>query len=201
MEATFYVYAYLLLSFIYVAGSIAYMNSVSRTASLAKARQEPDWTGPPPEGGDTGTRMRPTDFATDEAREQTQTAVRAVLSADSAAFACAVVPVAYLAVTGLLGTLISRSPGSAGAINPLWLASTAGVVVAHMLFLTRIIAANSKIKDAQQAVLTASFVRRHRSMLTYYRLFLGLVTLFVTANSIFLLANLGTVVKLPYVGF
>ena len=36
MGAKFYVYAYLLLSFAYVALCVAYLNSVTRTASLAR---------------------------------------------------------------------------------------------------------------------------------------------------------------------
>lgn len=41
MGADFYVYAYLLLSLAYVALGVAYLSTVTRTASLMKARRRP----------------------------------------------------------------------------------------------------------------------------------------------------------------
>jgi hypothetical protein len=187
MGANFYVYGYLLISALYVAGCIAYINAVSRTASLTKERREADSESPP----------RP--FASDAAREETQSAVRCVLAADSAAFACAVIPVAYAAVTGLLANLIARNTAVAGLINPLWLAATVVVLVAHMIFLSRIVNANSKLKETELATFTPTFVSRHVSMLTYYRIFMVVVIVFTTLNSIFLVVNIETVTSLHYV--
>lgn len=187
MEAKVYVYAYLLLSVLYLAGCIAYLNIVTRTVSLARKRQEP-------EGVDAAVLM-----ASEESRQDTQSAVRAVLTIDSAAFACAVVPVAYVAVTGLLGNLLSRNPNAATVMNPLWLLATVAVVLAHMLLLSRITGSNSQLNDSGAAVLTPSFVSRHASMLTYYRAFIAAVAMFTAANSLLILANLNTITKLPYV--
>lgn len=187
MEAKVYVYAYLLLSLLYVAGCIAYLNSVTRTASLSRARQDR-----------AGSDASPL-FASEEEREDTQVAVRSVLIADSAAFACAVVPVAYVGVTGLLANLLGRNTSAAGLINPLWLVATVAVLGAHMFFLMRIISANSKLQAADRAVFTPTFVSRHVSMLTYYRVFLGAVAVFTAANSLYLVANLSTFTSLRYI--
>jgi hypothetical protein len=184
MDAKVYVYAYLLLSLLYAGGCLQYLNAVTRTVSLAKQRQAAE-----------GELL----FGTEEARAATQTAVRAVLGVDSAAFATAVIPVAYVAVTGLLGNLLTRNTASAGMINPLWLVATVIVVAAHMLFLVRITELNSKLRQAGESVLSPSFVSRHASMFTYYRLFILAVTLFNVANSVVMLAQLGSVSSAPYI--
>jgi hypothetical protein len=137
----------------------------------------------------------------DDVRDATRAAVRSVLSVDSAAFACAVLPVAYVAVTGLLGNLISRNTSSAIALNPVWLSITVALVAGHMFFLIRVVGMNSKLKDAGTALLSSSFVRRHISMLTYYRGFILAVTLFNVVNTLYVLATIRTVTSLPYVGF
>lgn len=187
MDAKLYVYAYLLISVLYAAACIQYVVAVSRTISLAR-RAVPGDDEPMPAIDEEGV------------RESTQAAVRSVLTVDSAAFAVAVIPVAYVAVTGLLGNFLAANTGAAGTINPLWIIATLAVLAGHMLFLARIVSANGKLKQsAAEAVLTRSFVNRHASMATYYRAFVVFVTLFNVANSLWILANLGHVTSLPYV--
>lgn len=187
MDAKLYVYAYLLLSFVYAAACIQYVLAVSRTISLAR--------GCVPGEEDVVPSLQDLDV-----REATQTAVRSVLSVDSAAFAVAVIPVAYVAVTGLLGNFLAANTGAAGTINPLWIVSTTAVVAGHAFFLVRIMGLNSTLKKAaESAVLTASFVSRQASMATYYRAFIVFVTVFNVANSLYILANIGHVTSLPYV--
>lgn len=187
MDAKLYVYAYLLISVLYAAACIQYVIAVSRTISLARAAV-PAEDQPLPALDEAGV------------RESTQTAVRSLLSVDSAAFAVAVIPVAYVAVTGLLGNFLAANTSAAGTINPLWLVATLAVLAGHLLFLVRIVNTNGKLKDAvAHAVLTRSFVNRHASMATYYRAFLVFVTVFNVANSLFILANITRVVTLPYV--
>ncbi len=187
MDAGLYVYAYLLLSIVYAAACLQYLNSVTRTTSLAKRLQPPG-----AQGGSVSVGSEPE-------RADTQTAVRAVLDVDSAAFGCAVLPVAYIAVTTLLGSAIMRNTAAAAALNPLWLTATVALIAAHMFFLVRIIGLNTQLRGAQSAVLPRSFVSRQNSMLTYYRVFILVVTVFNAANTLYLLANLTTVTKLPYV--
>lgn len=187
MDAKLYVYAYIVLSFIYAAACVQYVVAVTRTAKMAK-----DCV---PEEG------QPVPSLEDESvREATQTVVRGVLGVDSAAFAVAVVPVAYVAVTGLLGYLIANNTNAAATINPLWLAATVAAVAAHMAFLVRILTFNGAIRRAvDDAVLSRSFAGRHASMFTYYRSFVVLVTLFNVVNSLYLIANIATVSTAPYV--
>lgn len=188
MSAALYVYAYLLLSVLYAAACVQYLNVVTHTAQLAKRMRV--------ERSDAeGLRLEDEDV-----RRATQAAVRSVLDVDSAAFACAVLPVAYVAVTGLFGNLVSRNTASAGTLNPLWLLVTAALVVGHMVFLVRIISQNSTLKDIPDAALSAAFVSRHTSMLSYYRVFILVVTLFNVANTIYLAATLKSVMAMPYVG-
>lgn len=187
MDATLYVYAYLLLSLLYAAGCIQYVVAVGRGVSLARQSVPAD-DAPLPGLEDP------------DVREATRTAVRSVLSADSAAFAVAVIPVAYVAVTGLLGNILSANTGAAGTINPLWLAATIAVVGGHLFFLVRIIGLNGRLKGVlESAVLTRSFVSRHASMATYYRAFIVVVTVFNVVNSLYIMANIGQVTSLPYV--
>ena len=84
-------------------------------------------------------------------------------------------------------------------INPLWLVTTLLVVGAHMFFLVRITGLNGRLKGAEEAMLSPSFVSRHASMFTYYRLFILAVTLFNVANSLVMLAQIGTVTSAPYI--
>ncbi|MDO8964385.1 MAG: hypothetical protein Q7W30_07855 [Coriobacteriia bacterium] len=187
MDAKLYVYAYLVLSFLYAAACIQYIAGVSRTVSLAK--------GCVPGEDDVTPSLEDPDV-----RESTQAAVRSVLGVDSAAFAVAVIPVAYVAVTGLLGNLLARNTAAAATINPLWLAATLAVIGGHMVFLVRIIGLNGSLKKATDtAVLSRSFVGRHASMFTYYRSFVVLVTVFNVVNSLYILANIGSIVSLNYV--
>lgn len=186
MDARLYVYAYLLLSALYVAACLQYMTSVGRTVALARALQ--------PEVGD-----EPAPLDSDEVLEEARTSIRAVLGVDSAAFACAVLPVAYVGVSGLLANLLSRNTSAAAAINVMWLLATMALVAAHMFFVARIIAQNTRLKNVDRPVLTRSFVSRQTSLLTYYRGFVLLVTAFNVVNALYTLANVSTIVRLPFV--
>ena len=186
MDERTYVYAFLLLSELYVAACLQYLNTLGRTASLARRLQ-------PNVGED------PVELDSDEALEQARTAIRAVLGIDSSAFACAVLPVAYVAISGLLANLLSRNATAAGYINPLWLLATVALVAAHMFFVVRIVGLNTRLKALDQPVLTRSFVSRQTSMLTYYRGFILLVTAFNVVNALYTLANISTISKLPFV--
>lgn len=188
MDARLYVYAYLLLAAVYAGACVQYLNVITRTAQLARGLQA---------GTSDSSSLR---LADESVRDATQIAVRSILGIDSAAFASAVLPVAYVAVTGLFGNLISRNAASASALNPLWLAVTTALVVGHMVFLTRLVALNSKLTDASEAILSPSFVSRHISMLFYYRVFMLVVTVFNIANTLYLFATLKTVTSLPFVG-
>jgi hypothetical protein len=187
MDAKAYVYAYLLLSVVYAAACIQYLNSITRTASLAKSLQSPS------------SDQEPVSLTSDAERSDAQSAVRAILDIDSAAFACAVLPVAYIATTGLFGNLLTRNLSAAPTINPIWLLATLALVAGHMFFLAKIIGLNTRLTNTASAVLSHSFVSRHASVLTYYRVFVLLVTLFNVANTVYLLANLDSVTKLPFV--
>jgi hypothetical protein len=186
MDARTYVYAYLLLSALYVAACVQYLNSLGRTASLA-GRLQPD----------AGT--EPAQLDSEETLELARTAIRSMLSVDSAAFAVAVLPVAYVAVSGLLANLLSRNVSSAGSINPLWLLATVALVASHMFFVVRIVGLNARLKNVDQPVLTRSFVSRQTSLLTYYRGFILLVTAFNVVNALYTLANISTITRLPFV--
>jgi hypothetical protein len=189
MDARLYVYAYLLLSALYAAGCLQYVNALGRTGSIAKGYRTMR--------GDVETLS----LDSEDVRDATVAAVRSVLGVDSAAFACAVLPVAYVAVTGLLGNLISRNTSTAAALNPVWLLITVALVVGHMVFLVRVVGLNSRLRDAGSARLSSSFVSRHVSMLTYYRGFVLAVTLFNVVNTLYVLATIQNVTSLPYVGF
>jgi hypothetical protein len=107
--------------------------------------------------------------------------------------------VAYVAVSGLLGNLLSRNVSLAGSINPLWLLATAALVAAHMFFVIRIVGLNSRLKTLDQPMLTASFVSRQTGLLTYYRGFILLVTAFNVVNVLYTLANISSISRLPFV--
>lgn len=184
MTAGVYVYAFLLLAVLYAAACVLYINVTTQTSQLARDRAV---EGPPPVLGP-------------EQAESTQAAIRAVLGIDSAAFACMVLPLAYVAVSGLFANLASANAASAAVLNPLWLLMTAALVVGHMLFLVRIISLNTSLRNASPAVLSRSFVSRHASLLTYYRVVVLLITLFNVANIIYLVVKLKSVIALPYIG-
>ncbi|HEX9093323.1 MAG TPA: hypothetical protein VF902_05010 [Coriobacteriia bacterium] len=188
MDAKLYVYAYVLLSALYGAGCIQYVNALGRTASLAKSLRA---------DADTPEVLA---LESDDVRDATRSAVRAVLSIDSAGFGVAVLPVAYVAVTGVLANVISRNTAAASTLNPMWLVATVALVAAHLVFLVRIIGLNTKMRDMDDAVLSGSFVSRHTSMFAYYRWFVLAVTLFNVVNTIYILATLATITSLPYVG-
>lgn len=186
MDARLYVYAYLLLSALYVAACLQYLNTVGRTVSLARGLQ--------PEIGD-----EPAALDSEETLEQAKTSVRAVLGVDSAAFACAVLPVAYVGVSGLLANLLSRNTSAAASVNAMWLLATVALVASHLFFVVRIIGHNARLKGVDRPVLTRTFVSRHASLLTYYRGFVLLVTAFNVVNALYTLANISTIVRLPFV--
>lgn len=186
MDARVYVYTYLLLSMVYAAACVQYLGTLSRTRALARALVPEDPAA-----------ARALD--TDEAIEATRGAIRAVLSLDSSAFAVAVLPVAYIGVTGVLGNLVSRTPGVAGGLNAVWLAASVTLVVAHMVFVVRMVGANSELKSLENAVLSQSFVDRHLSLLNYYRTFVLAVTAFNVINTLYMIANLKAITSLPYV--
>jgi hypothetical protein len=188
MDAKVYVYAYLVLSLLYAAACIQYVLATSKTVRLAKQCQ----------GGPDTDDVR--SLEDPDVRDATQVAVRSVLSVDSAAFAAAVLPVAYVAVTGLLGNLLTRNTSAAAMLNPLWLLATVAVVVGHLYFLLRIVSLNTALKKVtDSAILSRSFVSRHASMFTYYRTFVVLVTVFSVVNSLYILATIDKVVSMPYV--
>jgi hypothetical protein len=185
MDAKAYVYAYIVLSVLYAAGCLQLVDSIARTGALAK-----------------GLRVPPDDppaLVTEESAEASRTAIRAVLDVDSAAFACAVLPVAYIGVTGLLGYFLTRNTAAAASINALWLLATVALVGAHMLFTVRVLGLNTRLKSLEGDILTERFVSRHTSVFGYYRGIVIVLTLLNVANTIYLLANLGTVTTLPYV--
>jgi hypothetical protein len=186
MDARLYVYAYLLLSALYIAACLQYLNSVGRTVSLARRLQP-------------GPDEQPAPLDAEETLEQAKTSIRAVLSIDSAAFACAVLPVAYVGVSGLLANLLSRNTDAAASINVMWLLATIALVGAHMFFVVRIIGQNTRLRGVESPVLTRSFVSRQTSLLTYYRGFVLFVTAFNVVNALYTLANISTIVRLPFV--
>lgn len=186
MDARAYAYTYLLLSAVYVAGCLQYMNSLGRSASLAR-RLRP------------GENDEPAVLDDDTTLEQAKAAVRGVLGIDSAAFACAVLPVAYVAVSGLLGNILSRNTGAATTVNPLWLFATFLVVAAHLYFTVRIGGFNSRLKALDRPVLTRSFVDRQTRHLMYYRTFIVLVTAFNVVNLVSTVVNISAVTSLPFV--
>jgi hypothetical protein len=186
MDARLYVYAYLLLSALYVAACLQYLTSVGRTAALARALQPSIDEEPAP-------------LDSEAALEEARTSLRAVLGVDSAAFACAVLPVAYVGVSGLLANILSRNTSAAAPINVMWLLATMGLVAAHMFFVVRIIGQNTRLKEIERPVLTRSFVSRQTNLLTYYRGFVLLVTAFNVVNALYTLANISTIVRLPFV--
>lgn len=186
MDVRLYVYAYLLLSALYVAACLQYLNSVGRTVALARLLQP-------------GIGEEPAPLDSDETLEQAKTSIRAVLGVDSAAFACAVLPVAYVGVSGLLANLLSRNTEAAASINLMWLLATIALVASHMFFVVRIVGHNARLKDVDRPVLTRSFVSRQTSLLRYYRGFVLLVTAFNVINALYTLANISTIVRLPFV--
>jgi hypothetical protein len=188
LDARFYVYGYLILSVLYGAGCIAFVNAVTRAASIAR--------GLVPLGGPDDGPAEP--VVTDV--DATTAAVRALLDIESIAFAFAVLPVAYIALTGLLGNLLVRSPSTAGLMNPLWLALTVVTVVVELLMLVRLVAATSRLDQAGEGVvLTPGFVGRQRRRLSYYRAFILAVTVFNVLNSGYLVLTIATVIRAPYV--
>jgi hypothetical protein len=186
MDASIYVYTYLALSAVYAAACMQYLSTVSRTRALARALSPDDPAQTP-------------SFDSEEAIEQSRAAIRAVLGVDSAAFACAALPVAYLGVTGLLANLVSRNVSAAGGINPLWLAASVALVVAHTFFVVRIVAFNTELQRLDSAVLSPSFVSRHTSMLVYYRGLIMAVTVFNMLNTVWMVVNISKVTHLPFV--
>jgi len=186
MDARTYIYAYVGLSALYTAACLQFLNTVSRTAKLAKALQ-------PQEGAE------PARLDSDEALEGARTAIRAVLGVDSAAFACAALPVAYVAVSGLLANLVTRNTSAAGSINPLWLLTTVALVATHMGFVVRMVGQNTKLAAIDAPVLTRTFVARQTNLLTYYRAFILLVTVFNVVNALYTVANISTISRLPFV--
>ena len=188
MDARFYVYGYLLLSVVYGAGCVVFINAVTRAASVAKRLV--------PQGGpdDGGAEPVVTDV------DATTSAVHALLDIESIAFAFTVLPVAYIALTGLLGNLLARNTSTAGLMNPLWLALTVATVLVELAMLVRIIASNGRLSDADEGVvLTPGFVERQRKRLTYYRAFILAVVVFNVLNSGYLIVTIGAVVGTPYV--
>jgi hypothetical protein len=186
MDARTYVYAYLLLSAVYAAACLQYIATVSRTRTLARALSPEDPATSPT-------------FDSEEAVEESRTAIRAVLGIDSAAFACAALPVAYLGVTGILANLVSRNVGAAGSLNLLWLAASVALVAAHMFFVVRIVGYNTELEGLDRAVLSPSFVSRHTSMLTYYRTLVLVVTAFNVLNTLWMVVNISKITLLPFV--
>jgi hypothetical protein len=186
MDATIYVYAYLILATIYAAACMQYISTLGRTRALAV-------TLSPDDPADAVS------YDSEEAIDQSRTAIRAVLSIDSAAFACAALPVAYIGVTGVLANLVSRNVSAAGGLNLLWLAASVALVAGHMFFVVRIASLNTEIRELDSAVLSPSFVSRHTSMLTYYRGLILLVTAFNVVNTIWMIANISTITRLQFV--
>jgi len=184
MDARTYVYGYLVLAIVYAAACMQYLVTVSRTRRLAM-----DLAGT---AGDTS-------FDSEESIEQSKTAIRAVLGVESAAFACAVLPVAYLGVTGLLANFVSRNSAAAPGLNLVWMLATVALVAAHMFFVVRLVGLNTQLDRLDAAMLSPSFVSRHTSVLNYYRLFLLGVTAFNVLNTLWMIANISTVTKLPFV--
>jgi hypothetical protein len=188
LDARFYVYGYVLLSVVYGAGCVVFINAVTRAASVAK-RLVP--LGAPDDG--------PTEPVVTDV-DTTTSAVRALLDIESIAFAFAVLPVAYMALTVLLGNLLVRNASTAGLMNPLWIALTCVTVVVELVMIVRIIAATGHLDDADEGVmLTPGFVSRQRKRLSYYRAFILAVTLFNVLNSGYLIATIGAVVRAPYI--
>ncbi len=188
MDAKFYVYGYLLLSVVYAAGCAVFINAVTRASDAAKSLV-------PEDGPDDGTAQP---IVTDV--DATTAAVRALLDIESIAFAFAVLPVAYIALTGLLGNLLTRNTSTAALMNPLWLVLTAATVLVELVMLTKMIAATGRLSEADQGVLlTPGFVSRQRKRLAYYRGFVLAVTLFNVLNSGYLIASINTIVRAPYV--
>lgn len=187
MDAKFYVYGYLVLSVVYGAGCIVFVNAVTRATSIARRLV--------PVGGPDDAPADP--IATDV--DATTAAVRALLDIESISFAFAVLPVAYIALTGLLGNLLVRNASTAGLMNPLWVALTSATVIVELVMLVRIIAATGRLGETEDGVLlTPGFVDRQRKRLAYYRAFILAVTVFNVLNSGYLIATIGTVVRTPY---
>jgi hypothetical protein len=186
MNATMYVYAYLVLATVYAAACMQYISAIGRTRALAITMR-------PEDPADAAS------YDSEEASEQSRTAIRAVLAVDSAAFACAALPVAYIGVTGLLANLVSRNVSAAGSLNLMWLVASAALVAGHMFFVVRITGLNGELKALDEAVLSPSFVSRHTSMLTYYRTLILLVTAFNVVNTIWMIVNIASITRLQFV--
>jgi hypothetical protein len=187
LDARFYVYGYLLLSLVYAAGCVVYINAITRAVALAKHLV--------PQGAPDDGPAEP--IVTDV--DATTSAVRSLLDIESIAFAFAVLPVAYIALTGLLGNLLVRNTTTASLMNPLWVALTVVTVAVQLVMLVRIIAASGRLGDAGDGVLlTPGFVDRQRRRLTYYRAFIVAVTVFNLLNSGYLIATIGSVVRSPF---
>jgi hypothetical protein len=188
LDARFYVYGYLILSVVYGAGCVAFINAVTRASSVAKDLV--------PLGGPDDGPAEP--VATDVTA--TTKAVRALLDIESISFAFAVLPVAYIALTGLLGNLLVRNTSTAGLMNPLWLSLTVVTVGVELVMLVRLIAATTRLDEGGEGVLlTPGFVGRQRKRLSYYRAFVLAVTVFNVLNSGYLILTIASVIRAPYV--
>lgn len=188
MDARFYVYGYLFLSIVYATGCAVFVNAITRASSVAKALV-PD-TGP-----DDGIAQP---IVTDV--DATTASVRTLLNIESIAFAFAVLPVAYIALTGLLGNLLVRNTSTANLMNPLWLTLTLVTVIVELVMLVRMITATGRLAEAGDGVLlTPDFVQRQRKRLSYYRAFVLAVAVFSVLNSGYLLVTINDIVRTPYV--
>ena len=188
MDAKFYVYGYLFLSIVYATGCVVFVNAVTRASGLAKALVL--------DGGPDDAMAKP--LVTDV--DATTAAVRSLLDIEAIAFAFAVLPVAYIALTGLLGNLLVRNTSTAGLMNPLWLILTLVTVIVELVMLVRMIAATGRLSQAGDGVLlTPGFVDRQRKRLAYYRAFVLTVAVFSVLNSGYLLVTLSDIVRAPYV--
>ncbi len=186
MGSKVYVYVYLMLSAVYAVGALVYLRSITRTSFLARALL--------PAPGEP----EPLSFGSDASRVDTQAAVRAVLSIDSAAFACAVLPVAYVALIGVFGSLLGTGTAASRMADPLWLLVASGLLGAHAILLIWIARLNARLGAACSAELRRSFVSRHASMLTYYRTFVLLVVIVDIVKMVYVLLNVSTVTRIPY---
>jgi hypothetical protein len=184
MDAKVYVYGYLLLAIVYAAACMQYLATVSKTRRLAQGL-----------AGEAGAPA----LDSEETVEQAKTTIRAILGIESSAFACAVLPVAYLGVTGLLANFVSRNTAAAPGLNLVWLVATVALVAAHMFFVVRIVALNARFDEFEAGVLSPSFVGRHTSILNYYILFVLAVTAFNVLNIVWMIANISKVTQLPFV--
>lgn len=188
MDARFYVYGYLFLSIVYATGCVVFVNAVTRASGLSKSLV--------PDGGPDDATAKP--MVTDV--DATTAAVRALLDIEAIAFAFAVLPVAYIALTGLLGNLLVRNTSTANLMNPLWLTLTLVTVIVQLVMLVRMITATGRLAEAGDGVLlTPGFVGRQRKRLAYYRAFVIAVAVFAVLNSGYLLVTINDVVCAPYV--